>query len=87
MLTNLKGAYLRAADFPRAIRVIERLRQLDPGDPLQRRDLGASLLRAGQPGSAIDYLASYLADLPNAPDAAEVRQLLDRARGEVAKWN
>ena len=36
MLTNLKGAYLRTSDYLRAARVIERLRQLTPDDPLQR---------------------------------------------------
>src|SRR5262249_22567580 len=30
MLTNLKGIYLRQSDFPRAVRVMERLCRLDP---------------------------------------------------------
>src|SRR5262249_17966269 len=30
LLTNLKGVYMRAEDFPRLIRVTERLRQLAP---------------------------------------------------------
>ena len=58
MLNNLKGAYLRLGDFSRAVRVIERLRQLDPSDVLQQRDLGVSLMRAGQVGPAIDALAA-----------------------------
>jgi regulator of sirC expression with transglutaminase-like and TPR domain len=87
MLTNLKGVYLREGDFVRAVRVIKRLRQLVPHDPLQRRDLGVSLLRAGQPGPAINHLTAYLATVPKAEDAATVRQMLDRARSELAKWN
>jgi regulator of sirC expression with transglutaminase-like and TPR domain len=87
MLGNLKGIYLRAGDFTRAVRVIERLRQLDPHDPVHRRDLGVSLLQAGQPGKAIDHLTAYLAASPPVADADAVRQLLDRARGTVAKWN
>jgi regulator of sirC expression with transglutaminase-like and TPR domain len=87
MLNNLKGAYLREGDFHRAVRVMERLRQLDPADPLQSRDLGASLLRAGQPGKAIDNLTSYLAAVPDASDADVVRGLLQQARGLIAAWN
>jgi regulator of sirC expression with transglutaminase-like and TPR domain len=87
MLTNLKAIYLRASDFARAVRVLLRLRQLAPHDPLQRRDLGVSLLHAGRPGSAIEHLSAYLDAAPKADDAASVRQLLHKARGEVARWN
>jgi regulator of sirC expression with transglutaminase-like and TPR domain len=87
MLNNLKGTYLREDDFSRAARVIERLRLLRPEDPLQERDLGVSLLRAGQPGRAIDHLETYLQELPNAADAETVRRMLHQALAEVAKWN
>jgi regulator of sirC expression with transglutaminase-like and TPR domain len=87
MLTNLKGAYLRRRDFPRAARVIGRLRQLSPGDVAQRRDLGAVLLQAGRPGPAIDHLEAYLACEPPPEDGRSVRELLMQARGEVARWN
>jgi regulator of sirC expression with transglutaminase-like and TPR domain len=87
MLNNLKAVYLRAGDFPRAVRVLERLRQLTPHDPLQARDLGVALLRAGWPGRAIEPLAAYVAACPDAEDAATVGQLLRQARGEIARWN
>lgn len=87
LLTNLKGIYLRSEDFPRAARVIERLRQLTPQDAEQRRDLGAVLMRAEQPGRAIDHLQAYLSAAPECPDAPEVQQLLDQARTRVAQWN
>jgi regulator of sirC expression with transglutaminase-like and TPR domain len=87
MLNNLKAVYLKSGDFPRAVRVMERLRQLNPADTLQRRDLGTSLLHAGQPGKAIDHLRAYLAAVPQAEDAEVVRQLLGRARRQVAEWN
>jgi regulator of sirC expression with transglutaminase-like and TPR domain len=87
MLTNLKAIYLRRSDFPRAVRVLERLRQLDPNDPVQQRDLGISLLRAQRPGPAIDHLTAYLAAAPNGEDNQAVRALLERARDEVARWN
>jgi regulator of sirC expression with transglutaminase-like and TPR domain len=87
MLNNLKGTYLRQGDFRRGVRVIERIRQLDPHDPLQKRDLGVCLLRAEQPGRAINHLAAYLAATPDADDAQTVRQMLATARSQVAKWN
>jgi regulator of sirC expression with transglutaminase-like and TPR domain len=87
MLTNLKGVYLRHGDFARAVRVMERLCRLDPHEPLQRRDLGAGLLRAGLPGKAITHLAAYLAAVPNAEDAETVRGLLQQARRTIAAWN
>jgi regulator of sirC expression with transglutaminase-like and TPR domain len=87
MLNNLKGVYLRNGDYPRAARIIERLRQLTPHDPLQRRDLGATLLQAGQAGRAIDHLQAYLQASPKAGDADTVQQLLRQAQASVARWN
>jgi regulator of sirC expression with transglutaminase-like and TPR domain len=87
MLSNLKAIYLGEKDFDRAIRVLERLRQLDPGDPLEQRDLGLSLVSADQPGRAIDHLQAYLTARPLAADVDSVRQLLEQARGAVARWN
>jgi regulator of sirC expression with transglutaminase-like and TPR domain len=87
MLTNLKGVYLRQNDFARAARTIARLRQLDPHDPAERRDLGVCLLQTGHAGQAIDLLTDYLAAAPGGPDAEQVEQLLRRARVEVARWN
>ena len=87
MLTNLKVTYLRSEDFPRAVRTIERLRQLAPGDAQQRRDLGAVLLRSEQPGQALNHLEAYLRASPQSADAAEVRQMRDQARSLLAQWN
>jgi regulator of sirC expression with transglutaminase-like and TPR domain len=87
MLSNLKAAYVSGGDFARAARVIERLLQLSPGDPLQLRDLGAALAQSGQPGRAIDPLNAYLQARPQASDAEVVRQMLDRSKLTVALWN
>jgi regulator of sirC expression with transglutaminase-like and TPR domain len=87
MLNNLKAIYLGSEDFPRAVRVIERLRQLCPDDLGQRRDLGISLVRGGQPGKAIDHLAAYLASAPEDANREAVQRTLEQARSEVARWN
>jgi regulator of sirC expression with transglutaminase-like and TPR domain len=86
MLNNLKAIYVGAEDYPRAVRILERLRQIAPDDAGLRRDLGTALIQAGQPGRAIDHLAAFLAETPEGAQA-EVRQLLDRARAQVARWN
>jgi regulator of sirC expression with transglutaminase-like and TPR domain len=87
MLNNLKAIYLAQKDFARAIRVMERMCQLNDDYPGQRRDLGASLLHAGQPGKAIDHLTAYLVAHPEADDADVVRLLLKEARGAIAGLN
>lgn len=87
MLNNLKGVYLRQRDFGRAARIIRRLMQLCPDDRMQGRDLGAVLLQGGRAGQAIDFLARYLQSEPPPEDARSVRELLEQARGEVARWN
>jgi regulator of sirC expression with transglutaminase-like and TPR domain len=87
MLTNLKSVYLSDGDFERATRVIQRLLQLRPEDPLQLRDLGAALLQGGKPGPAIDPLNAYLAACPEANDVDVVRRLLNQSKKAVSLWN
>lgn len=87
MLNNLKGVYLSREDFTRAIRVMERVRQLAPDDATQWRDLGVGYLQVGQPGKAIDHFESYLIAHPEAADAPTVQQVLEQARKALAQWN
>jgi regulator of sirC expression with transglutaminase-like and TPR domain len=87
MLNNLKAIYLKQADMQRAIRVLQRLRQLAPEDIELQRDLGICLVHAGQHGKALDLLAAYLEQAPEAMDAEAVRDVLRRARVTIAGWN
>lgn len=87
MLNNLKATLLKAGEFGRAAKVIRRLTQLVPTDPTQRRDLGVSLVRAGECGPAIAHLTAYLEMAPAADDAADARRFLREARKQVAQWN
>ncbi len=86
MLNNLKAIYLRDGDFARAVKVLKRLRQLQPEDVYQQRDLGVALLHAGRAGQAIDHLKTFL-ETSDDEEAEPVRKLLARAQGEVARWN
>jgi regulator of sirC expression with transglutaminase-like and TPR domain len=86
MLTNLNGIYTRSGDICRTVRVLRRLRQLCPEKLEYLRELGLSMLCLDQPGKAIDPLTEYLSSGP-AEDDDDVRQLLERARRDVSKWN
>lgn len=87
LLTNLKGIYLHQGEFARAVVVMQRLVQILPADPWQQRDLGVVLLRTGQPAAALDHLEAYLEAVPQASDAAMVRELLLQARTAILPWN
>lgn len=87
MLNNLKAVYLQSAQYAKAAQVIEWLVPLNPGDASQRRDLGVTLVHANEPGRAIDPLTDYLKSAPNAADADVVKDFLQEARRQVAKWN
>ncbi|HWE39636.1 MAG TPA: transglutaminase-like domain-containing protein [Isosphaeraceae bacterium] len=87
MLRNLKAIYLRRGEFVEALPVLQRLVALLPDEPLERRDLGMTCLRADRPGAAIEPLAAYLDALPDADDAPIVREALRQARRDVAERN
>jgi regulator of sirC expression with transglutaminase-like and TPR domain len=87
LLNNLKAIYLRADDFTRGTRVLERLRQLDPDDPALRRDLGVCFAQLGHEGKAVDHLEAYLGAAPQAADAEAVGRLLRKTRHVLAQWN
>jgi regulator of sirC expression with transglutaminase-like and TPR domain len=87
LLANLKGIYLNLEDYPRGLRVMERMHQLNPQDVVLRRDLGATLVKIGQFGKAIDHLRVYLAQAPEADDTEVIGTILKRAESSVAGWN
>jgi regulator of sirC expression with transglutaminase-like and TPR domain len=87
MLSNLKAIYLKQSDIPRAIRVLQRLRQLSPEDAGLQRDLGICLVHAGRPGRAVDLLTAYLDAAPEAMDVETVRDVLRKAKSTIAEWN
>jgi regulator of sirC expression with transglutaminase-like and TPR domain len=87
MLTNLRGIYLQRRDWPRSIRVLERLRQLNPQDVVLRRDLGVCLIHHDQPGPAIGHLQAYLNGAPEADDLDTVRDFLRGAWQRLSERN
>jgi regulator of sirC expression with transglutaminase-like and TPR domain len=87
MLNNLKAIYYKAQDWRRSIRIMERLRRLQPEDVMLRRDLGICFLRESEPGKAIDHLRVYVEAAAEADDVEKIRRLLDGAIKTVAQWN
>jgi regulator of sirC expression with transglutaminase-like and TPR domain len=87
MFNNLRGIYFKSQDWQRSIRVIERMRILQPQDASLRRDLGACYVRIGQPGKAISHLRHYVEVAQDADDIDKIRDLLKTAVTTVAQWN
>lgn len=85
MLGNLRGVYMEQEDHHRAIRILQRLRQLQPDQAVFHRDLGISHLKTGQPGLAVSHLSVYLKTEP--ADAEAVHPLLAQAHRALAPWN
>lgn len=77
----LAAAHLLGAGDPRdAADYAERARSLDPSLPLPWRVLGDARATLGDADRAADAWSRYLLLAPDAPDAARVGRLLDRAR-------
>ncbi len=87
MLNNLRSIYQNREDWPRSIRIMERLRLLSPNDVVLRRDLGLFFLRLGQPGKAIDHLRCYIESAQEAEDLDKVKTALRGALKALAQWN
>ncbi len=78
MLGNLKAIYLQQRDAVRVLGAIERILLLFPDALGERRDRGILYYQLGRFSEARSDLAIYVTNAPNAPDAATIRQLLDR---------
>ncbi|MEG4351261.1 tetratricopeptide repeat protein [Microcoleus sp. LAD1_D3] len=78
MLGNLKAIYLQQGDAVRVLLAIERILLLFPDAVGERRDRGILYYQLGRLVEARHDLELYLTNAPNAPDAARIRQLVDR---------
>lgn len=76
MLRNLKGVYTESETWDKALRCADRLVKLDTGATVDLRDRGMLYLRIGHVAAARADLERYLAALPNADDAATIRDAL-----------
>ncbi len=87
MLHNLKRIYVEQGDDVRAFWIIDRLLLLDPKAMDEVRDRGLVEARLGLKPAAARDLEAYLAHDPAAPDAADVRSLLESLRAHPSLLN
>ena len=83
MLRNLKEIHRTAEDWPRLLAVCERLVVLLPQAWDERRDRGLTRAELGERAGAAEDLALYLQHLPDADDAAALRERLHGLRGDA----
>jgi regulator of sirC expression with transglutaminase-like and TPR domain len=76
MLQNLKRVYVERRDDVRTYAVLDRILLLSPGQAEAVRDRGLVAARLGGGAAAAQDLEAYLARMPSAPDAEEIRKLL-----------
>ncbi len=87
MLSNLRATYIQRDMLVEARAVTERLIETDPVSPTYVRDLGLIHFQLGAYRRAAEMLQAYITLLPNAHDMQEVRQVINAARAEMARWN
>jgi len=87
MLRNLKAIYAKADDYPRALRVVDLLLRVDPGNAQELRDRG--LLYAGMDcyALAVADLEGFLERAPGSPEAAALKERIEALRRMAARLN
>lgn len=78
MLTNLRSVYLKRAELPRLLLVLDRLVALIPDSREALRDRGVLNAELGAPEAARSDLNEYLRRWPDADDIGAVRGVLER---------
>lgn len=85
LLRNLKEIHRRVGDRPRLVAVLERLATLLPQAWDERRDLALVMGELGRLEDAIDHLALYLQNRPEADDAMRMQQQLAGWQGRISR--
>lgn len=87
MLTNLKLIYVQRQAFDRAVAVIDRILQLEPGALTELRDRGLVRLQAGEVRRAARDLEAFLDRAPAGADRETAVTALGAARRALARFN
>lgn len=80
MLRNLKEIHVTREDWPRVVRVLDRLLVLLPQAWQEYRDRGLAHAELGQPVAAVQDLETYLVHADEALDMAAISARLDELR-------
>jgi len=86
VLRNLKAAYAMQNCWSQVLGIQRRLAALLPQIPQERRDLGLTYLRLGQPTKALPVLEQYMA-VCGSDQAAALQPSLQAARRMIAELN
>jgi regulator of sirC expression with transglutaminase-like and TPR domain len=87
LLNNLKSVYARRQDYPRAIRIAEKMVLVDPEQPHHHRDLGYLYAFAKQVEPAVAELHRYLRLAPRAPDRDRVLRAIQEFSASGLRWD
>lgn len=87
MLRNLKAVYARSNLYRQALACVERILLLTPEDAAEHRDRGALLANLERFEEAVRETEFYLQTSPDAADASQVREQLNRTRRQQAMRN
>ena len=87
MLRNLKGIYVKAGDYVRALRAVEMLRSLDPESADELRDRGVLYAALDCFAAAAADLEAYLALRPQCAEAPQLAAKAAELRARAARVN
>ncbi len=87
MLSNLRNVYIGLRGWDLAIPVVEHLQMVQPEQEGHLRDLGLLHYHNGSLRQALSLLEKYLKLAPSAPDAQGVKEYLQSAARDLARWN
>jgi regulator of sirC expression with transglutaminase-like and TPR domain len=87
ILANLKGIYVAAKDYRRALAAVERMLVINPDLAPEIRDRGILRMQLSQAPQAIADLEWYVTTNPQAEDVEEVRKRLRDCRQAQASLN
>jgi regulator of sirC expression with transglutaminase-like and TPR domain len=87
MLRNLKGIYVKAGDYARALRIVEMLRSLEPDSADELRDRGVLYAALDCYAAAAADLESYLARRPRCAEAPQLAAKVAELRARAARLN
>lgn len=87
MLRNLKGIYVKAGDYIRALRIVEMLRILEPDSLDELRDRGVLYAALDCYAAAADDIEGYLARKPRCAEAPQLAARAAELRARAARVN
>jgi regulator of sirC expression with transglutaminase-like and TPR domain len=94
VLRNLKLAYIRRDNFPRALAAVERILLLEPANAYELRDRGLLNAQLGRLHHALEDLERYVQVVEGAPELVEdapelieLKSLAQNLAAQIAKGN